>query len=114
MSKELLEELRQTRKIYRTWKEGKATWEEYRNIVRACREAKVHLELNMARDVKDNKKGFFKYFSIKQNTRENVGPLLNEVVPWWQRIQIMQSYWMPSLLQPSLLSLALRHASPWR
>jgi len=55
---------------------------EYRNIVRVCREAirkaKVHLELNLARDVRD-KKGFFKYISSKRKTRDNVGPLLNEV-----------------------------------
>jgi len=34
--------------------------EEYRNVVRACRDAtrkaKVHLELNLARDVKNNAK----------------------------------------------------------
>jgi len=48
------------------WNAGRGTghWEEYRNIVRACREAtrkaKAHLELNLAMDVKDNKKGFFK------------------------------------------------------
>ncbi|GAB0175927.1 mitochondrial enolase superfamily member 1 [Grus japonensis] len=30
-------------------------------------------------DVKDNKKGFFKYISSKRRTRENVDPLLNEV-----------------------------------
>ena len=53
------------------------------NVVRTCRDvtrkAKVHLELNLARDVKDNKKGFFKYISRKRKTRENVGLLLNEV-----------------------------------
>jgi len=43
------------------------------------RKAKVHLELNLARDVKDNRKGFFKYISSKQVTRDNVGLLLNEV-----------------------------------
>jgi len=65
------------------WKEGQATWEEYRNIARACRDAtrkaKAHLELNLARDVKNNKKGFFKNISSKRNTRDNVGLLLNEV-----------------------------------
>jgi len=54
MSKELLAELRQKIKVYGTWKEGQATWEEYRNVVRACRDAvrkaEVHLELNLARD----------------------------------------------------------------
>jgi len=39
----------------------------------------VHLELNLARDVKENKKSFFKYISGKWKSRENVGPLLNEV-----------------------------------
>ncbi|GAB0207550.1 mitochondrial enolase superfamily member 1 [Grus japonensis] len=65
------------------WKKGLDTWEEYRNVVRACRDAtrkaKAHLELKLARDVKDNKKGFFKYINSKRKTRENVGPLLNEV-----------------------------------
>jgi len=63
------------------WKEGQATWEQYRNIVRACREAmrKTRLELNLARDVKDNKKDFFKYSSSKWKTREKVRPLLNKV-----------------------------------
>jgi len=35
--------------------------------------------LNLSRDVKGNKRGFFKYFSNKWKTRENAGPLLNEV-----------------------------------
>ena len=44
------------------WKMGLSTWEEYRNVVRACRDAtrkaKAHLELNLAKGVRDNKKGF--------------------------------------------------------
>jgi len=81
MSKELLAELRWKGKVHGTWKEGQATWEEYRNDVTACsdvtRNAKVHLELKVARDVKDNKKGFCKYITNKRKTRENVGLLLN-------------------------------------
>jgi len=50
------------RKVYGMWKEGQATWEEYRNAVRACREvtrkAKVHLQVSLAKDVKDKKKDF--------------------------------------------------------
>jgi len=83
MSKELLEELRWKRKVHGMWKEGQGTWEEYRNVVKACRvatrKAKAHLELNLVRDVKDNKKSFFRYISSKWKTRDNVGPLLNEV-----------------------------------
>ena len=33
------------------------------------RKAKVHLELNLARGIKDNKKGFFNYISSKWKTR---------------------------------------------
>jgi len=65
------------------WKEGQATWEEYRNVVRACtdamRKVKAHLELKLARGVKNNKKGFLKYMTSKWKTSDNVGPLLNEV-----------------------------------
>jgi len=64
-------------------KVGQATWEEYRDVVRAYREAtskaKAYLEFNLARNVKDNKKGFFKYISSKQKTRENGGLQLNKV-----------------------------------
>ncbi|KAJ7422844.1 hypothetical protein BTVI_12165 [Pitangus sulphuratus] len=60
----------------------RATWDEYKNIVRICRDAtrtaKVHLELNLARDIKDNKKGFFKSISSKRKSKENLGSLLNE------------------------------------
>jgi len=83
MSREILVELRQKRKVHAMWKERLATWEEYRNVIRACRDAmrkaKIHLELNLARDVRNNKKGFFNYSRSKWKTRDNVGPLLNEV-----------------------------------
>ena len=51
------------RKVHVLWKNGLTTWEEYRNVDRACRDAtrkaKALLELNLAKEVKDNKKGFF-------------------------------------------------------
>jgi len=69
--------------VYRMWKRSVATLEKYRDVFRACKsatkKAKAHLELNLLREVKDNKKGFFKYVSSKRKTRENVGSLLNEV-----------------------------------
>ena len=75
MSKELLAELRRKRKVYGIWKERHATWEECRNVIRICRDAmrkaKVHLELNLAREVKDNKKNF-KYISSKWKARVKI------------------------------------------
>jgi len=51
-------------------------------VVRTCRDAtrktKAHLELNLARDIKNNKKGFFNYISSKRKGRDHVRPLLNE------------------------------------
>lgn len=41
------------------------------------RKDEVHLELNLAKDVNDSKKGFFKYTNTKRKTKGNVGPLLN-------------------------------------
>jgi len=79
----ILAKVRWKRKVHGMWKEGQATWEEYRKVVRACRDAtrkaKAHLELNLARDVRNNKKGCFNYISSKRKTRDNVGLLLNEV-----------------------------------
>ena len=42
------------------------------------RKAKVHLDLKLARDIKNNKKDFFNYVSSKRKARDNMGPLLNE------------------------------------
>ena len=36
------------------------------------------MELNLARDMRDKKRGFYKYKGDKKKTRENVGPLLTE------------------------------------
>lgn len=58
-------------------------WQEHRNIVKVYRDvtrkAKVLLELNLVREVKDNNKDFFKYVSSKGKIRKNVGPLLNDM-----------------------------------
>ena len=38
------------------------------------RRAKVQLELNLARDAKNNKKGFYRYVSQKRKVKESVTP----------------------------------------
>jgi len=64
------------------WKKCLSTWEESRNVDRDCRDAmrkaEALSELNLAEEVKDNKKGFLKYINNKRKTRENVTPLLKE------------------------------------
>lgn len=39
--------------------------------------AEVHLELNMTRAVKGNRRGFYRYIGSKRNTKENAGLLLD-------------------------------------
>ncbi|KFQ75960.1 hypothetical protein N337_07842, partial [Phoenicopterus ruber ruber] len=82
INRELLDKLRHKKGAYREWKQGWVAWEEYREIVRAAREqvriAKALIELNLARDVKGNKKSFYRYVTDKRKTRENVGPFWKE------------------------------------
>ena len=56
-------------------------WEEHSNAVRGprdeVRKAKAQAELNLARDVKGSKKGFYKYISDNRKTSENAGPSAN-------------------------------------
>ncbi|GAB0181491.1 hypothetical protein GRJ2_000614400 [Grus japonensis] len=83
MNKELLGKVKQKKEAYRGWKQGQVAWEEYRETVQAAkdqvRKAKALIEISLARDVKDNKKNFYRYISDKRKTRENVGPLWNEM-----------------------------------
>ncbi|GAB0178119.1 mitochondrial enolase superfamily member 1 [Grus japonensis] len=82
MNKELLGKVIQKKEAYRGWKQRQVAWEEYKETVRAARDqvrkAKALIEISLARDVKDNKKSFYRYVSDKRRTRENVGPLRNE------------------------------------
>ncbi len=66
--------------MYRKWKQGCVAWEEYRAVVCVCRDrirkAKAQMELNLARDVKDNKKGFYRYIDRKRQAKESVPHLM--------------------------------------
>ncbi|KFV11016.1 hypothetical protein N340_00534, partial [Tauraco erythrolophus] len=82
MNKELLDQLGHKKKDYRGWKQGQVAWKENRAIVRVTRDqvrkAKALIELNLARDIKGNKKNFYRCVSEKKRFRENVGPLQKE------------------------------------
>lgn len=41
------------------------------------RKAKGDLQLNLARDMKGSKKGFYKYIKSKKKTKESMGLILN-------------------------------------
>ena len=72
--------LREKREMYRKWKQGSVSWEEYRAVVCVCRDrsrkAKAQMELNLAKDVKDNKKGFYRYIGRRRQGKESVPSLM--------------------------------------
>jgi len=55
---------------------------ELQNVVQTARDqvkkAKTQMEINLARDIKVNKKKFYRYISHKRKTREDVGILWRE------------------------------------
>ena len=63
------------------WKKGQATWGEYKEVARICREkirkAKAQHKLNLVTVVKDNKIGFYKCINSKRRAKENLHPLLD-------------------------------------
>jgi len=66
--------------MYRKWKQGCVAWEEYGAVVHVCRErirnTKAKMELNLARDVKDNKKRFYRYVGRRRQAKGSVPPLI--------------------------------------
>jgi len=60
-NKELLDKSKHRKEPYRGWKQGQVAWEGYREIVQAARvrKSKALSELNLAGDVKHNKKSFY-------------------------------------------------------
>ena len=64
MNRELLLRLRKKKRVYVLWRKGQATWGDYKEVAKVCREevrkAKAHLELRLATAVKENVKSFYK------------------------------------------------------
>lgn len=67
-------------RVYELRKKGNATQEDYKDIIRLCREkikeAKAQLELHLAAVIKDNNKCFYKYIRNSRRAKENLHPLL--------------------------------------
>ncbi|KAK4811747.1 hypothetical protein QYF61_005315 [Mycteria americana] len=98
--------------MHRHWSQGYTSWGDYRDMAQECgegiRKAKAQLELNLAREVKNNKKGFFR------ETRENVGPLLNGA-----RALVTHGMEKAEVLSATFTSVfssrpAFRNPRPWR
>ena len=79
LGKDLLVKLREKYRLYQLWKQGRVTWGEYRDAVWTCREgirkAKAQMELNLVKDVKNKKKGFYRYVGQKRQAKESIPSL---------------------------------------
>jgi len=69
---------------------------------------RMHLELNLARDVKGEKKGVYRLIGSKRKARENVGLALKGQRTWCQRTWRRPVCSMPSLLHSLLVKSAFR------
>ncbi|KFQ75531.1 hypothetical protein N335_09898, partial [Phaethon lepturus] len=80
LSGDLLVKLKGKKKMPRQWQQGQVSWDEYRDTAWLCRDevrrAKMQLELNLAKDTKNNKKVFYRYVSQKRKVKESVSPLI--------------------------------------
>jgi len=65
-----LSRTQEKRRVYVLWKKGQATQEDYKNIMRLCREkirrTKAQLEFSLATAMKGKKKCFCKYINNKR------------------------------------------------
>ena len=78
----MLVKLQSKKELHRQWNQGQVSWKEYRDAAQLCRNgvrrAEASLELNLARDAKNNKKGFYRYVKQKRKLKETVPPLEEE------------------------------------
>ena len=85
LNRDLWLDLKNKRKVYGLWKSGQVTYDDYRYVVKLCREKirKAQLELNLATKVKENNNYFYKHIVV-----EFQGHSLNQWVGY-------ESVWVP-------------------
>jgi len=70
----VLVKLKGKKELHRQRRQGQVSWEEYRDTAQlhrdGVRKTKGQLELNLARDAKSNKKGFYRYVSQKRKSKK--------------------------------------------
>lgn len=82
---------KQKKEVYEVLKKEQSVWNEQKNIAKVCRDvtemAKVLLELNLTKDIKNNKKRLLQMHS-SDKTRKNVSPLLD-----WVGVPVLKKRW---------------------
>ncbi|KFQ66130.1 hypothetical protein N335_00947, partial [Phaethon lepturus] len=84
LSGDLLGKVKGKKEMHRQWKRGQLSWDEYRDAAQfgrdGVRKAKVWLELNLASNTKNNKKGFYRYVSQKRKVKESMVSKMGRLV----------------------------------
>ncbi|KFO70644.1 hypothetical protein N303_02774, partial [Cuculus canorus] len=73
LSRDLLVKLKKKRKLHRQCKQGQGTWGVYRDAACLCRD---EVRKAKVREVKTNKKGFYRCINQKRKIKENIPPLM--------------------------------------
>ncbi|KFQ36182.1 hypothetical protein N331_00749, partial [Merops nubicus] len=101
LSQDLLVRVKDKMRLQKQWKQGQVSWEEYSDTTRLCRnevrKAKVQLELNVARDVKENRKGFYRYINQKRKVKEGIPSLRNsngELVTTDEKAEVLNKFFV--------------------
>jgi len=75
-SRDLLVKLKGKTEMHRQWKQRPVSWEEHRDAPWICRDGvrktKAQIDLKVARDAKNNKKGFYRHVSQKRKVKESI------------------------------------------
>jgi len=70
------------KKMYRQWKQGQVTWEEYRDAAPLCRDgvrkARAQLKLYSTRGTKKDKKGFYRHINRNRKVQEGIPSLVSK------------------------------------
>jgi len=111
LSGDLLVKLKTKRELHREWKQGQVSWEEYKDAARLCRDgvrkSKVRLELNLARDTKNNT-GFYRQVNQKRKVKERVPPRMNKndnlESTGEEKFEVLNKFLSQSSLSTSLLA----------
>jgi len=78
LGQDLLVKLKSKTELHRQWKQGQVTRKEYSEAAWLCRDgvrrARAWLELNLAKDAKNNKKSFYRCVNQKRKVKESVPP----------------------------------------
>ncbi|KFQ76863.1 hypothetical protein N335_14424, partial [Phaethon lepturus] len=82
LSRDLLGKLKGRKEMHKQWKQRQGSWDGYSNAARLCRDevrrAKAQLELNLAREAKNNKSSFYRYVSHKRRAKESTPSLMSK------------------------------------